>query len=396
MATTEPSVRETVSPEEVGLDPGRVGALVERARREVDEGLLPSCQLALAKDGRLVVYETFGDAAPGSRYVIFSCTKGLIAGAMWLLIGEGLVGIDERVAEIVPEFGTNGKDVITVEQLLTHTSGFPYAPLDFTVITTREQRLAKFEQWRLNWEPGTKFEYHPTSAHWVLAEIIERVSGTDYRDFVWERILDPLGLQRFRLGVPPGEQGDINELVSVGELPTPDEIEAAIGIRVDIEDMLGEVTQDALLSFNDPSVRAIGVPGGGGISDAADLALYYQALLHNTGELWDPDVLADGTGNVRCMLPDPLRGIPAHRSLGLMIAGDPETSYLRGFGHGISPRAFGHDGAGGQIAWADPETGISFGYLTNGLDMHVIRQGRRSIGISSRAAAAGQPATPNP
>ena len=78
-------------------------------------------------------------------------------------------------------------------------------------------------------------------------------------------------------------------------------------------------------------------------------------------------------------------GMPANRALGVVIAGDAKR-HLRGFGHGCSPRAFGHGGAGGQIAWADPETGISIGYCTNGFDRHAIRQARRGVGISSRGA----------
>jgi CubicO group peptidase (beta-lactamase class C family) len=381
---------EVIGAEAAEIDASLLAALLERARREVDIGLLPSCQLALARNGRLVAFETIGDAAPRSRYVVFSCTKGLIAGAVWLLMGDGTLDVSTPVAEIIPEFGANGKDEILVEQLLTHTAGFPRAPLDPRRVPGRQERLERFASWRLNWEPGSRFEYHATSAHWVLGEVIERVSGQDYRTFVQQRIVEPLGLQSLRLGVDPEHQGDVNELVDVGEPPTPAELEAVLGIPgIDLSQLVGEVTQEALLTFNDPAVRALGVPGAGAVSTAADLALYYQALLHNPQGMWDDEVLDDGTGNVRCNLADPLRGIPASRSLGLMIAGDPATSILRGFGHGVSERAFGHDGAGGQIAWADPDTGISFSYLTNGLDAHILRQYRRSIGLSSRAAACG-------
>ena len=177
-------------------------------------------------------------------------------------------------------------------------------------------------------------------------------------------------------------QDDINTLYGIGEPPTSEELEKATGIKgLDLASLVGEVTQDALLSFNRPIVREQSAPGAGGISTAADIALYYQGLLRNPGGLWDADVLADGTGNVRCDLPDPIRGNPAHRSLGLTIAG------LRGYGHGQSPRTFGHDGAGGQIAWADPDTGVSFCYLTNGLDADIIREARRKIGLSTRASA---------
>ncbi len=79
-------------------------------------------------------------------------------------------------------------------------------------------------------------------------------------------------------------------------------------------------------------------------------------------------------------------GKRANRGLGLMIAGDADRTY-RGFGHTNSDFAFGHGGAGGQIGWADPATGISLGYCTNGFDRDAIRQARRGIGISSRAAA---------
>lgn len=388
MATGGSDPYTLVEAESVGLDPTRVAALVERARREIREGLLPSCQLALAREGRLVANETIGRAEPDSRYVIFSCTKGVTAGAIWMLIGDGSITPSARVADLIPEFATLGKEVVTIEELLTHTSGFPTAPLDPRVVRTREQRLERFSTWRLNWEPGTRFEYHPTSAHWVLGEVIERVSGQTPHDFVHERILEPLGLTHFSLGEPADRQNDINELVAVGELPGPEELEELTGIPgIDLGEILGEVTTDALLLFNDPAVRELGVPAAGGISTAADLALYYQALLHNPSSMWDPEILADATGRVRCDLPDPLWGIPAHRSLGLMIAGEGTTATMRGFGHGVSPRTFGHDGAAGQIAWADPVSGISFCYLTNGLDRHLIRQARRSISLSSHAAA---------
>jgi CubicO group peptidase (beta-lactamase class C family) len=375
-------------PAGVGLDPAALHALVERAHREVDAGLLPSCQLALAREGRLALFTTIGSATNDNRYVIFSATKGVIAGAIWLLMSEGALDVGTKVAEVVPRFGTNGKDVVTVEQLLLHTSGFPQAPMRITEAASRQARLERFERWRLNWEPGTRFEYHPLAAHWVLGEVIEVVSGLDYREFVHTRLMEPLGLRRFRLGEPPERQADITTLVASGEPPTPEEIEAAIGIPgIDLGALVGEVTTDALLEFNDPAVRAVGAPGGGGISTAADIALYYQSLLHNEAELWDDDLLVDASRRVRCDLPDPLRAIPAHRSLGMMVAGEGTVATMRGFGYGLSPETFGHDGAGGQIAWADPVSGISFCYLTNGLDRHVLREARRTIGLSSRAAA---------
>jgi CubicO group peptidase (beta-lactamase class C family) len=265
--------------------------------------------------------------------------------------------------------------------VLLHTSGFPHAPFAPLEWDDRDRRLARFSSWRCNWEPGTRFEYHPSSAHWVLAELIERVTATDFRRFLRERVLDPLGLTRLQVGVPPDQQGDVNELVRTGAPMTPDELEAAIGIR---SLPVTEVTPEALLSFNRPAVRAVGVPGAGGVSTAGELALFYQALLHDPAGVWKPEVLADVTTNVRNRFPDYM-GTPANRTIGLVVAGDDGMSNRRGMGHTVSARAFGHDGAGGQIAWADPATGVSFCYLTNGLDDHQLRQWRRTTGLASRA-----------
>lgn len=382
------SAYDVVEPASIGLDEDACAALVDRARREVDDGLLPSCQLAVAREGKVGLFATLGDATDDTRYTIFSCTKGLIAGLIYQLLGDGSLKLDQRVADVIPEFGSNDKDVITVEMVLLHMGGFPSAPLGLLngEAADRAARIRRFASWRCNWEPGTRYEYHPTSGHWVLAELIERVTGTDYRDVLRKRVLDPLGLSRLQLGVPVEQQSNIADLAIRGTVPTPEEIEAIIGVPLDLEALVGQVTSDALMEFNDPGVRALGVPGGGGVASAADLALYYQGLLHDPLGMWPADRLAWAT-EVRCDLPDPIRGNPAHRSLGLQVAGSPPDAQMRGFGYGQSPRSFGHDGAAGQIAWVDPDSGLSFCYLTNGIDQHVIREGRRRIGLSSRAAA---------
>jgi CubicO group peptidase (beta-lactamase class C family) len=361
-----------------------VAELLRRVRQEVDEEVLPSCQVALARDGDLLAFEAFGDATTDTRYSVFSATKAIVAAAAWILIGEDRLDVRRRVVDYVPEFAPNGKDVVTVEQMMLHTSGFPHARMLPPDWDTREGRLAVFAGWELSFEPGTAFEYHPTSAHWVLAEIIERLGGMDYRDFVQERVTDPVGLAGRVLGLSPTEQDGIATVEMRGVAASPDELEATIGVR-DVP--VGEVTNEALLAFNLPEVRSLGLPGAGGVMRAADLALFYQALLHNPKGIWDPAVLADATGNVRNALPDKLFGLPANRTLGLTLAGHDGLAFLRGFGSSVSGRAFGHGGAGGQIAWADPVSGLSFSYVTNGIDANVIRQAKRGIELSTLAGA---------
>ncbi|HVN88020.1 MAG TPA: serine hydrolase domain-containing protein [Candidatus Binatia bacterium] len=382
------------SPGEVGIDPAKLDELFTRAEREVRDGLLPSAQIAVARRGKIAGMRTFGrvthegrpaDANNDTLYVVFSSTKGITSAAAWLLIQEGKLDPAERVADIIPEFGTNGKEIIRVEQLFTHTAGFPLAPLPAAEFNHRAKRLERFGRWRLNWEPGTRFEYHPTSSMWVIAELIERRAGMDFRRFIRERIAEPLGLPDLHVGAPRAEHGRVADITYVAEAPSPDELQR-LGFPVIPE---GEVTETALTGFNQPAAREAGVPGGGGIMSAAELALFYQALLAASapedGRVWRRETMqmvrTVRTGD----LVDPIFNKRANRGLGVVIAGDADRVY-RGFGRTGSAAMFGHNGAGGQIAWGDPESGISLGYCTNGFDRHPVRQARRSVAISSLAA----------
>lgn len=348
---------------------------------------MPGCQVALGIGGEIEVFECCGDATPETRYVVFSCTKPIVASAIWLLLAEGEVDLGEKITTYLPDFGTNGKDVVTLEQVMVHTSGFPGAPMGPRHWSTVESRRQRYADWRLNWEPGTRSAYHPSSAHWVLADVIQAVSGIDYRRFIAERIAEPLGLPRMQLGVPRDQQGDIAELLDVGEPVDPAQWKEITGR--DAFD-LGEVTQENLVALHDPAALEVGHPGGGLVSSAPDLARFYQALLRNPGELWNPAILDDATSNIRHTLMDETLMAVANRTLGLMVAGDDGLAAFRGMGRTCSPRTFGHNGAGGEIAWVDPDTGLSFSYVTNGLDANLLRHGRRGVALSSRAAVTAQ------
>jgi CubicO group peptidase (beta-lactamase class C family) len=383
------------NPREVGLDPQKVEALFERAAREVNQGLLPSCQIAIARNGRVGAMRTFGRAVQGGAereatdetlYTVFSCTKAIMSAAAWILIGEGKLDVRERAAAIVPEFGTNGKEVVTVEQLLLHTAGFPNAPYAQSEWMDRGKRLERFAKWRLEFEPGSRYFYHPTAGFWVIAEIIERRTGKDFRDFVRERIALPLGLPGMYLGLGPELHHRVADVVHVGEPLSAQELRK-LGFPPMPET---EVTEQLIQGFNSPVVRQSGVPGGGGIMTAAELALFYQGVMRNRGAdgqpLWKPQVLAEALRPRSGELIDPFLGHKVNRALGVVVAGDDGKANFRGFGKTNSAAAFGHGGAGGQIGWGDPATGISLGYCTNGFDRNEIRQGRRGVAISSLAA----------
>lgn len=330
--------------------------LEQAAEQEISKGLT-ACQVAVARDNEVLWTGSFGSASADTRFWIASATKPIVASAIWHLIGDGKLDVARPVSRYVPEFGANGKQDVTVEQVLVMTCGFPNAPMDSADGADPARRIAQLAEWTLESPPGTQYVYHGMSAHWVLAELIERLSGQDFRDFVEQRVTRPLGLPRL-LGIPRDQQTGIAQLSPAADAETKGLLDYAAKIEA-------------------------GEPGGGGVTTAATLALFYQGLLHNPGTLWDPDVLADGVGNVRCTLPDPLMNLPANRTLGVVIG--------RGFGTtwGESPTAYGWPGMGGQIGFAEPATGISFAFLQMG-DSDQISQFVRGIQMSNLALELGR------
>jgi CubicO group peptidase (beta-lactamase class C family) len=384
---------------EIGLDPQKVQALFERAQREVNEGLLPACQVAIARNGKIGAMQTFGRAVQGgvekpatneTFFVIMSATKAFTSAAAWLLMQEGKLRPDDRIVQFVPEFGTNGKDAVTVEQCLIHTSAIPYAPHFQKDWGDRKRRLERFAQWRLDHTPGEKFIYHISANFWPIAEIVERLSGQTYQDFVRTRIAEPLGLPDLRVGISSSLNDRVADLVWVGEPMSAAEYEK-MGLKPPRAGVAA-ISEEGVLELNEPVTRMAASPSAGGITTAGDIALFYQALL-NDGRasdgtsIWQPDMLREArrirTGNLK----DPYLGILANRALGIAVAGGDGNANKRGFGRTNSADSFGHPGFGGQTAWADPATGISFGYLTNGFDRNDVREGRRQVALSSLAAA---------
>ena len=361
------------------IDAKAVGALLERARREVDSGLLPAAQLALALEGEVVVSEALGDCTTDTRFHTYSAVKPTVAITAMGLAAEGHFDLEAPVRDVLETFGANGKDAITVSQVMLHAGGFPYAPLGRTETTDRAARLAAYAAWHTDWEPGTRFEYHALSAHWVLADIIAEVTGRPYADVIAERVMEPAGCSRW-LGIGVDEQSDVVDVVGVGSEPTAEEL-AALGL----DELPGGVGPEVLIAFNRPWLRAAGVPGGGGIARATEMARWYQAVLHNLDGFLHPEARSDATV-VRQSHPD-WTGTPANRSHAFVLAGSDGKAGMRGHGQGASAEAFGHGGAAGQIAWADPARGLSFAYLTSGLDRNDLASARRRVALSSRALA---------
>lgn len=342
-------------------DQRRLDLMLERCRLEVDSGALPSAQVALNVGGVQYASETFGAATPSTRYVLQSAGRPVVAGVLWKLMSDGLLDIGRPVASYIPEFGSNGKDSVTVEQVATHVGGFPLAPLGFPQMLDRSERLKAFSKWRLTYPPGTELQFHLTSAAWVIGELCERLTGRPVGDYLRETLTGPLGLDSIEIGPPVDRQGDV-----------------ATFVRTRGDDT--DVYPWGPWYLAKPEILAAGEPSHSIVSTASDLAAWYQALMSSS--LWRREVVGDAL-RVRVTLPvtGERGGTPSvagNIALFVVVAGDDGT--WRAFlPTATGPRTFGHGGAPCQIGFADPDTGLSFAFLTNGYPATGYEQSRRGV-----------------
>jgi CubicO group peptidase (beta-lactamase class C family) len=362
----------TLAPaEEVGVDPARLELFLSRARLEVDQGILPSVQLAVARHGRLVAFETYGSATNNSKYILQSVGRIVVAATVWKLLGERLLGLDEPIVEVIPEFDTNGKHVVTLEHVLTHTAGFPFAPLGYPKMLDRQARLAAFGRWQLDWEPGSRLQFHLTSAAWVIAELVERRTGMPFDEYLRTAIVEPLGLG-FILPLPADKYH--SEVL-------------ASPVAIDRTSDDQEVDPWGPWYLANPEVLSGGEPSHSIVGSAADIVMLLQALFHSG--LWDEATVADAIRIRRSEAPWGERiygGSEEVVNVGLFCLVSGTTGWT------LTPRTgsaatFGHSGAPCQLGYMDPETGTSFAFLTNGYPLagydHSLQGINRQIVLAS-------------
>lgn len=354
VANQAQTVLPTADPAALGLDPDRLERLYATVESHIAAGRYPGAQLAIARHGKLAAFRTFGQAriappTPGTDqtlWLLFSQTKPVVGAAIWQLVDQGALSFADKIADHIPEFARHGKGLITVQQVITHQGGFPDATVSPAAWADHARLREEVCDFALQWEPGTRMKYHGLSAHWVLAVLIEAITGQDYRDVIRRDLLDPLGLDDLRVGVSGELQGRCADMHNPGDGTTP------------------PVVADVI---NTPEWRAAGVPGGGGYATAAAMAAFYQMLLGegqlNGTRVLSPRVVQLGTRNHTGERLDELQGVAMHRGLGVYIRGTEGGS--RALGTLAPPRTFGHGGAGSSQSWGDPDSGLSFTYLSN-------------------------------
>ncbi len=354
---TEKRALETVSPEGAGIDPAALQRLYAQIEGHIAAGRYPGAAVALARHGKLVAAREFGLARRATAdqaaipangetmWLLYSQTKPVTSCAIWQLVERGLLRWHDRVADYLPEFTRHGKGQVTLYQLLSHQGGFPNAGVTPTAWDNHDQLREAVYNFTLEWEPGARVVYHGSAAHWVQAALIEAVTEQDYRTYIRERITAPLGLQHLWVGVPDALHDHVAFMYQPGEN--------------------GELEGSA--EANTPAHWRAGVPGGGGYATATDLTTFYQMLLGqgalNGERIISPRTMQYVSRNHTGERIDEAMAMPMHRGLGVHVRGTTPT--IRGLGSTAHPAVFGHGGAGSSYSWADPETGVSFTYLTN-------------------------------
>ena len=322
--------------------------------KHIAEGRYPGAQIALARHGQLALFETFGQASIEAKkaadantlWLLFSNTKVITAMGIWALVEDGLLSFNDRIADHMPEFAQHGKGDITLAQVLSHRAGFPSQNVTPAVWTDHLEMRRQVCNFTLEWTPGSRLHYHPRAALWVAASLIETVGGIDYRDFLRQRIIEPLGLERdIYVGMPDAEHAR----------------------AASIYEPAADSSQQALKDENTAPFRRAGVPSSGGYATARGMAALYQMMANfgklNGARIFSRRLVEFVTRNHTGDMVDGGMEMPMHRGLGVHTRGMSEK--IRGLGALASPRTFGHGGVGTSYCWADPDSGVSFAYITN-------------------------------
>ena len=319
--------------------------------------------------------------------ILYSCTKGATAVMANRLIEEGRLDPEAPVAEYWPEFAANGKAEIPVKWALSHRAGLAEVQGDLTLedCAAWDPVVEAIAAQAPVWEPGTKHGYHTRSYGWIVGEIIRRITGVSPGQHFADAIAAPLGLD-FYIGTPAELDARIARMYPA--VLDPDAQALMDSVLSDQSTFMGRVMSgpSGLFAYNDMwntrLMRGAEMPSSNGHGDARSLARMYAACI---GEVDGVRLLGDETvaraSEVLSDGPDCVIGQPLTIGLGFMLAPT--------FPVGVGPRTFGHSGAGGSTAFADPDHGLTFCYAMNQMKMAMAADPRSQALVSATYKALG-------
>ncbi|MEW2625883.1 serine hydrolase domain-containing protein [Streptomyces sp. NPDC048106] len=350
-----------------------------RARREL------GAAVAVTLDGRTVVdlWGGWADAARTRAWErdtlvnVWSTGKGPVALCAHLLADRGLLDLDAPVARYWPRFAAAGKEKVLVRHLLSHRAGLcglreRHSLEDLYDWELTTARLAATEPW---WEPGTRSGYHVVTYGFLVGEVVRRITGLKPGAFLEREVTGPLGID-FSVGLPAGEHGRAAELTRT---PAASDEEGSPTFRNLTRLSLAALANPVIgpAHANTPEWRAAEVPAGNGHGTARAVAALY-GVFAGRGSFGGRRILSptaaervrEGQGSCVDLVLGAGLGGESEIGLGLWLSG-PRGAY------GPNPRAFGHDGFGGSCGLADPEAGVSLGYVVNRMGPRIMDDPRK-------------------
>jgi CubicO group peptidase (beta-lactamase class C family) len=309
--------------------------------------------------------------------LIWSATKGIGSACLLHVLQEHRIDIERRVAEFWPEFAQAGKEKITLAQLLSHQAGL--CALDQRVdVLNYDAVVQALEAQSPLWPPGTAHGYHARTFGFLLDELLRRIAGKTLSEYWRDTFAQPLNLDLW-IGLPEKENPRVATIYAAksGKPPEPKQfyVDLARSGTLARKTFTSPHGLHVVSAMNNPANRARPIVSFGGIASAAALAKFYS-MLANGGRrdgqtffsertiAWMNTTLADGV--------DRVFQIPTAFSAGFMK--DSSKATLGIFGPSLN--AFGHPGAGGSHAFADPENRIAFAYVMNQMEQSVLPNGK--------------------
>jgi len=300
--------------------------------------------------------------------LVFSATKGVTAACLLHLAERGSLDLDAPVARYWPEFAAAGKGAIPVRWVMCHRAGLAAVDgvLTLPEVLAWDPVVRAIAAQRPNWEPGSGHGYHARSYGWILGEVVRRVSGHSLGRYFAAELAAPLGLD-FWIGLPAEQEARVATLYPAPP-PADAEVRALMERLMGPDTLLGRVISGPsnLFGYDDMwnrrELHAAELPSSNGIGTARALARLYAALI---GEV-------DG---IRLLRPDTVAAARVVRSDGEDLVLRLPTRFGTGFmlpptlSPAAPPACFGHPGAGGSLALADPDSGIAFAYVMNQMSL---------------------------
>lgn len=337
--------------EEMGLDPHAWKEMLTLAESFCHSNEIPAMSLQVGRCGKMSPVYSFGrlrledeksSLQSDTIFAIASITKPIVATAIMRLVERGLLGLTDRVHDIIPEFKGTGRYNIKIRHLLTHSSGLPDLLPNNRELREAQSPLQSFFEGTcsvpLSFQAGTAAQYS-SMGFVLLAEIISRLSGKSYSEFLQDEIFEPLGMQETILGATPEWLSANNRQNRIAEIRLPPE------------------QHHTNWHWNSDYWRAEGVPWGGLLSTTADIGRFAQMTIsqgqHDQTTLLSPASVKVMTRNQLEPMLDISESERRCRGWGYGWRMQRED-HSATFGDLLSPQVYGHFGATGTVLWIDP------------------------------------------